>query len=420
MIDLLLTNVRLADDQDLVHVGISGGVISAVGEERPQDDARQVIDCEGDVALPGLIESHIHLDKAILNELLVEHPASLADAISSTRRFKASFTREDVYRRSRRIVEMAVRNGTTFLRTHPDIDPVVGLTSVEALLELQSDLADCVDIQVVAFPQEGILSAEGTERLMRRALELGAGVVGGCPYSERDVDDARKHVDIVFDLAEEYGLPVDIHADFSDDVSDPRFTLAEYIAEVTIRRRYQGRVALGHMTSLAATPPQVRERIIERLREAAITVVPLPATDMHLAGRSDRVNIRRGLTPIAELVEAGVNVCFSSNNVRNAFTPYGRADLLEMGLFLAQTCHLSSKADMCRILEMTTHAAARNVGIADRYGIEPGRQADLVVIGTKSVSDVLLDHPADRLVIKSGRIVARTVTRSEVELPSTR
>ncbi|MGH8965703.1 MAG: amidohydrolase family protein, partial [Actinomycetes bacterium] len=219
--------------------------------------------------------------------------------------------------------------------------------------------------------------------------------------------------------AEEFGVPIDMHVDVADNVADPRYTLAEYIAEVTIARGQQGRVALGHVTSLGAMPPDERARVIERLREADITIVPLPATDMHLAGRADAVNVRRGLAPVGELVEAGVNVCYSTNNVRNAFTPYGRADLLEMGLFLAQTCHLSRPADMRRILDMVTGNAARNVGITDRHGIRPGCVADLVVIGSKSVADVLLDHPADRIVIKSGQIVARTRTHSELLLPTT-
>ena len=416
-VDLLLLDARLADDTELVDVAVAGGVITAVGRVSKGQAAGQVIHCAGDVLLPGLIESHLHLDKALLNERMREQPASLADAIGATGRMKAAFTHDDVYRRGRRVIEMAVRNGTTFIRAHPDIDPIVGLTSFEALLDLRADHAACVDLQIVAFPQEGILIADGTERLLRRALDLGADVVGGCPYQERDVDDARAHVDLVFDLAEAYDRPVDIHADFADDPSDGRFALAEYIAEVTIRRGFHGRVALGHLTSLAAAPSEQRARVIERLAEARITVVPLPATDMHLLGRADRMNVRRGIAPIDELVRSGVNVCYSSNNIRNAFTPYGRADLLELGLFLAQVSHLSTRDDLLRVIGMVTHAAARNVGIADRYGIEPGRQADLVLVGTKSVADVLLDHPADRLVIKSGRMVARTETRSEMELP---
>jgi cytosine/creatinine deaminase len=418
MVDLLLTNARVADDRDLTHIGITGSRITSVGSE-PGEPADVVLDCAGDVVLPGLIESHLHLDKALLDRQEPNLLGTLDAAIAITGRLKASFTRDDVRARSIQVLEMAIANGTTFIRAHPDVDPIVGLLGVDVLLELRQEFRQYVDLQIVAFPQEGMLKAPGTDDLMRESLRQGADVVGGCPYNEASVEDARRHVDRVFDIAEEFGVPIDMHVDFADHAADARYTLAGYIADVTIERGHQGRVALGHVTALGAMAPEERARVVDRLREADITIVPLPATDMHLAGRSDQVNIRRGLAPVAELADAGVNVCYSTNNVRNAFTPYGRADLLEMGLFLAQTCHLSRPADMRRILDMVTHNAARNVGIGDRYGIRPGRQADLVVIGTKSLADVLLDHPADRVVIKSGRVVARTRTHSELLIPTT-
>lgn len=413
MFDLLLANARVADDEDLTNIGVSGAVISALGAA-PDEPAEAVVDCEGDVVIPGLIESHLHLDKALLDRQRPNLLGTLDGAIAVTGELKASFTHDDVRSRARQVLEMAIRNGTTLIRAHPDVDPIVGLLGVEVMLELRKEYERLVDMQIVAFPQEGIFKAPGTADLLREALRAGADVAGGCPYNEADVDASRAHVDRVFDLAEEFGVPVDMHADLADTADDPRYTLAGYIAQATIDRGYQGRVALGHVNTLSALPPPQRGAVMDALREADVTVVPLPATDMHLSGRKDTVNVRRGIAPVAELVEHGVNVCYSTNNVRNAFTPYGKADLLEMGLFLAQTCHLSSPSDLRAVLRMATYNAARNVGVADRYGLAVGRQADLVVVATKSVSDVLLDHPDRRHVIKSGRVVARTTTKSEL------
>ncbi|MCW2888968.1 MAG: N-acyl-D-amino-acid deacylase, partial [Streptosporangiaceae bacterium] len=250
--------------------------------------------------------------------------------------------------------------------------------------------------------------------LLREGLRRGADVVGGCPYNEDSPADSRRHVDEVFALAAEFGAPADLHADFADDASDPRFALAEYIADVTVREGMGGRVALGHMTSLAGRPPAERKDVLARLAAAKVAVVPLPATDLHLSGRSDEQNVRRGIAPVRELWEAGVTTAYSSNNVRNAFTPYGNTDLLDIGLLLAQTCHLSGADDLARVLEMATGQAARVVGIADRYGLRPGAVADLVVLGTREVGDVLLDRPDRCYVIKGGRVVARTTRTTEL------
>jgi cytosine deaminase len=221
-------------------------------------------------------------------------------------------------------------------------------------------------------------------------------------------------VDLVFELAAEFGVPVDIHADFGDDTDDPRFTLAGYIADRTERSGLGGRVTLGHVTSLAALAPGPRAAVIGRLASACVAVVPLPATDMHLSGRADTVNTRRGIAPVRELWAAGVLTAYSSNNVRNAFTPYGNADMLDIGLFLAQTCGLSGPADLARVLDMATGQAARVIGVAGRHGLRPGADADLVVLSTRRVADVLLDRPDRCYVLKRGRVVARTSRMSEL------
>ncbi|MFC9894759.1 amidohydrolase family protein [Nocardia sp. NPDC127579] len=407
MADLVLRAARVDDAGELVDIAVSDGLITALGPHLP-DRGSTEIDCAARVVIPGLIESHLHLDKALLDADRPAHDAGLAGAIAVTAELKAGFTVAAIRERARRVLDLAIGNGTTVIRAHPDVDPIVGLRGVDALLELREEYRDRIDIQIVAFPQEGILQAPGTLDLLRTSLRRGAEVIGGCAYNERTVADCRRHVDLVFELAAEFGVPVDMHADFADDPADPRFAMADYIAETTARTGMGGRVTLGHMTSLAGRAPAARARTLALLAEAGVAVVPLPATDMHLGGRCDVGVVRRGIAPVRELWAAGITTAYSSNNIRNAFTPYGNADLLDIGLFLAQTCHLSGARDLTRVLAMATTEAATVIGIADRYGLRAGAVADLVVLSSHRVADALLDRPDRCYVIKAGRIVART------------
>lgn len=417
-VDLLLRAARISDDAEPVDIAVQAGVILAIGPHLPTT-SRQTIECAGRVVIPGLIESHVHLDKALLDAEKANPDGTLAGAIAVTAELKRGFTVASIRDRARRVLDMAIVNGTTTVRAHPDVDPIVGLRGVAALLELREEYRGILDLQIVAFPQEGILQAPGTIDLLREALYAGADVLGGCAYNERTVEDSRRHIDMIFDLAAEFGVPLDIHADFADDATDPRYNMADYIAEVTERTGRHGRVTLGHMTSLAARTPAERARTLEHLAAAGISVVPLPATDMHLGGRTDTTNIRRGIAPIRELWDAGVTTAYSSNNIRNAFTPYGNADLLDIGLFLAQTSHLSGPADLTRVLGMATTEAARALGISSTYGLRVGATADLVVLSTHRLATALLDRPDCNYVIKEGRITARTSrTRELVTSPS--
>ncbi|WP_327148103.1 amidohydrolase family protein [Nocardia sp. NBC_01329] len=415
--DLLLRNARIDDATAPVDIAVTDGVITGIGPA-PAATATAEIDCAGRVVIPGLVESHVHLDKALLDGERANPDGTLAGAIAITAELKREFTPASIRDRARRVLEQAITHGTTVIRAHPDVDPIVGLLGVHTLLELREEFRGRIDLQIVAFPQEGIFRAPGTRELLREALRDGADVIGGCTYNEHSVAECRRHIDLVFDLAAEFEVPVDLHADFADDTTDPRFALADYIAEVTDRTGMAGRVTIGHATSLAARPPEDRRRVLFRLADAGVAVVPLPATDMFLGGRGDTASIRRGIAPVRELWAAGVRTAYSSNNIRNAFTPYGNADLLDIGLFLAQTSHLAGPADLARVLGMATYEAAAVIGIAQSYGLRVGAAADLVVLSSHRVADALLDRPDRCYVVKAGRVVART-TRTRELLPAT-
>jgi cytosine/creatinine deaminase len=411
--EMLIRNVRIDDERPLMDIGIRGGRIAAI-EEGIDGAGDEEIDAGGRVALPGFIEPHLHLEKAFVHRRLPARSGTLEEAIRVTGILKAKQQRDDVLERSRRVLDMAVRNGTVLIRAHPDVDPIQGLIGVETALELKDEYRDLLDLQIVAFPQEGLLKTAGATELMQQALAMGADVVGGCPYNELTWDDTCAHIDKVFELALTNDLDVDMHADFADDTQDKRFAAAEYIARKTIAVGYQGRVALGHMTSLGALIPEDAKPVIDLLREADIHIITLPATDTYLGGRKDEAKPRRGLTPVRALHAAGVNVAYSSNNIRNAFTPFGKADPLQIGNLLAHLVQFGTPEHQLEILKMGTSNAARAVGLADDYGLAVGKPADLMILDTLVVADALLDMPPRSWVLKRGRITVITTTESRI------
>lgn len=414
---LLLKNVNIDDEAKARDVAIDGGVISAIaatGTLPSKDTADEVIDCEGRVVLPGFVEPHLHLDKALLDQRLPNLAGTLEGAIKVTGALKSQFTMNDVLERSRTVLDMAIANGTTAVRSHPDVDPIGGTLGAEAMLTLRDEYRGRVDLQVVVFPQEGIIKAPGTLDLMEECLRKGADVVGGCTYNEPDLEQCKEHVKKVFDLAEKYGVPVDMHTDFWVDDSDPRYALVEHIAQVTVARGMQGRVTLGHMTSLASLSGTHRVSVWDAIKRAEINIVSLPFTDLHLNARGDDHDVRRGVAPVKLMWDVGINVGLSSNNIRNAFTPFGNADLLDIALFMAQVGHMGAPDDFTRLLRTITYANAKIIGIGEGYGVRVGNRADLVVLDAVDGPTGLLDRAVRTAVIKGGRVVARTQKNTEL------
>ena len=411
--DMIIRRTRISDEQPLMDIGIADGRIVAI-EQAIEQQAGEEIDAAGRVTLPGFIEPHLHLEKAFLHRRLPPRFGTLEEAIRLTGILKSKQEKQDVLDRSRQVLDMAVKNGTVFVRAHPDVDPIQGLIGVETALLLKDEYRDLLDLQIVAFPQEGWLKTSGVQELMEQAVAMGADVVGGCPYNELNWDDTSSHIDKVFELAQKRNLDVDMHVDFADDTQDRRFAATEYIARKTIATGYRGRVSLGHVTSLGSLTPDTLKPIIDLLREADIHIITLPATDTYLGGRRDEINQRRGLTPVRALHGAGVNVAYSSNNIRNAFTPFGKADPLQIGNLLAHLIQFGTPEHQADILKMSTTNAARAVGLSDQYGLAVGKQADLVILDTQVVADALLDIPPRSWVLKRGRITVVTKYESRI------
>jgi cytosine deaminase len=396
--DLVLRDARLPDRGDPVDIVVEEGLITDVGRARAT--ARETIDLGGRVVTPGLVESHMHLDQALLGERVSTTAGTLEEALRVTAEAKRSFTREDIQARARRALDLAVRAGTTAMRTHVGVDPLAGLSGVEAVLPLREEYRAALDLQVCAFAQDGILGAPGTEGLLRRALTMGADLVGGCPYNDTD---GGEHVRVVFALAVAFGVDVDLHVDFADEAE--HLHIRHVIAE-TRRTGWQGRVAVGHLTELAAVPPYQQDELVADIAATRIGVIALPLTDVYLMGRGDDLNARRGLTPIRQLLDGGVRVALASNNLRNPFTPVGTADLADVAAVAAVAGHMGTPADLRRLLNTITVHPAAMLRLPD-YGLTPGCRADLVAWECEHVEDVVASRPPRTLVVKRGRVTVQ-------------
>jgi cytosine deaminase len=402
---LVIKNARVEDGKPLVDIGISDGKIKEIASGL---EGERVFDASGDVVVPTFIESHIHMVKALLDKIKPNLEGTLSGAISITGGLKKKFQYDEVKGRALEILDMLLSHGTTIVRAEPDTDPLAGTLTTKVMLDIKKEYKDFADIEVVAFAQEGLVKSEGAYDILDEAMKMGADVVGGCPYNEKDFEGTKQHIDMIFELGKKYKKPVDFHADFGDNVDDPRYRSIDYIIEKTKEEKYEGRVSAGHMTSLSSVPPKVLADTIKRLADAKITIIPLPATDLFLSGRGDENKVRRGVLNPVPFIKGGVNMAFSSNNIRNAFTPFGRGDLLLIGAIYEHVAQLGTIDQQYMLLDMITKNPAKLFGIEDSYGLEVGKNADLNVLGTKALSDIFLDIPVRRLVLKRGKTVYRS------------
>lgn len=409
MLDLLLTQVRLQDASAVMDVGVRNGLIDYLepSEREYKPNALSIEDGMGGMLLPGLVEPHIHLEKAHLLSRMEQEAESLQDAIRMTAAMKHGFTREDMKQRSLAVIREAVRSGVTHMRCHAEVDPILGLSAFESALELKQLVSHALDLQIVVFPQEGIFINAGTAELMEEAMRLGGDVVGGITYQDADL---QAHLQFVFNLAEKYGKPIDVHTDFSDN---PEHLAIVDIAERTIAAGMEGLVSAGHVTSLGSLDHRRAETVAERIQQADLHIMSLPATDLFINGRADMERKRRGLTPIGMLLEKGVNVVIGANNVRNPFTPFGKADPLEMAWLVAVTAYMGGDSEARQLIRMLTEGAAQALGLKN-YGLRLGAEADMVLFSVPTERDILLDKPEQRTVWKRGIKVAETRVASHL------
>ena len=400
--NLKITNVTLPDRKGYWNIAIANSYITSITTaESNSPETEEILDGRGKLLIPGLVDAHIHLDKALLLNRYPAVEGTFSEALQKTLQAKQEYTVADIQNRARKVIEKAIAFGTTTMRTHVEVDPILRLKSLEALLPLKQEYAWGIDLQLAIFAQEGITNQSGTVDLLKKAMAMGGDVIGSAPYVDPHPEE---NIRTIFDIAQEFDCDVDFHLDFLDDDAP---LLLPVVIEETLLRGWQNRVCLGHMTKLAGLTPAELTGFIPQLKEAGIAILALPATDLYMMARQDTHNVRRGVAPIHQLAELGLKVGLATNNVQNLFTPFGDGDVLKICTLLAQVLQLGTTASHKLCMEMATTRAAEAIGIKN-YGLEVGKIADLVLLEADSVSMAIATAPVERISIKLGKIVART------------
>ncbi len=376
--------------------GGSAGGGQAAGPARPGES---LIDAAGGLVLPSFIDVHLHLDLAYSLDLVAENKSgTLIEAIRLYAEAKKTFTPESVCERAVRAIHEEVGYGTGAIRNHVDVGETAGLRLTEGVLAAREKTREICDIQIVAFPQDGVIRDKGAIDRMREAIKMGVDLVGGIAHYERTPTDSQEQIRRLFDLAEEFDRDIDCHIDETDS---PESRCVEYLAAETVRRGWQGRVTASHVCALASYEPVHASKVVHLLLEAGVHVVTNPQVNLHLQGRFDTYPKRRGLTRVRELMAAGVNVSAGQDCIRDPFYPLGTGQMLDVAHTLVHADHLSLPHQMEACIDAITVNPAKAMRRSD-YGLTVGNPANVVVLPVETVHEALRLRPRPVAVLKSG------------------
>jgi cytosine/creatinine deaminase len=403
MLDLLIRGANLPDGREGIDIAVKDGRIAELGPALKAEAARE-IDATGRLVTPPFVDAHFHMDSTLsLGQPRLNESGTLLEGIKLWSELKPHLTVDAIKQRALALCRWAIARGSLAIRSHVDVCDD-RLLAVDALLEVKREIKPWLDLQLVAFPQDGFLRYPKARENLLRALDKGVDVVGGIPHFERTMAEGAESVRQLCEIAAERGLPVDMHCDETDD---PLSRHVESLACETQRLGLQGRVTGSHLTSMHSMDNYYVSKLIPLMREARLHVVANPLINITLQGRHDSYPKRRGMTRVKELMAAGLNVAMGHDCVMDPWYSLGSHDMLEvahMGLHVGQ---MTGTAEMRRCFEAVTVNAARALGL-EGYGLEPGCNADLVVLQAADPIEALRLKPARLHVIRRGRVIAET------------
>lgn len=413
MLDLLIRNARLPDGRGPLDIGISDGRIEVIA---PIIDAEagEVIDAHGRLVSPPFVDPHFHMDATLsLGLPRLNQSGTLLEGIALWGELKPLLTPEAVIERALRYCDLAVSQGLLAIRSHVDVStaPLVG---VEALLEVRKRVAPYIDLQLVAFPQDGLYRAEGAEANLIQALDMGVDVVGGIPHFERTMEDGARSVKRLCEIAAKRDLRVDLHCDESDD---PMSRHVETLAAETTRLGLGDRVTASHVTAMHSYDNYYATKLIPLIAESGMNVVPNPLINITLQGRSDTYPRRRGLTRVAELRAAGVNVAFGQDCTMDPWYPLGSADMLEVAHMGVHAVPMTSREAMEWAFSSVTLGGAKAMGLPDPT-LREGGPANMVLLQARDPIEAVRLKATRLAVIRAGKVISRTAPRiADLSLP---
>ncbi len=407
--DLILRNALLLDGRT-VDIGIEDGSVVKL-EPDLETSAKEELDAAGGLVLPAFVNGQLHACKVFWRRKLaaLPEPVRALPRFEAARHVKATHTPDDVFERVSEVMRLAILNGTCAIRLFADVDEASGLNALKGLLNVREAFSPLMTVQVAAFPQDGVLG-RATERLMREALTLGADIVGGIPWIERDEAARRAHTDLCFALAKAFDK--DLHF-VCDDTTDPGSRTLEYLARKTVQEGYQGRVAATQCTALAFYDDAYAAEVVARVKAAGITVFSNAHVSL-VTTEPGREPYPRGVTRVRELLAAGVPVACAQDDIDNWYYPFGRNDMLEVAGFMAHVGGFAWEPE--RVLPMVSDVPALALGLR-RYGLGVGDEANLVVLDAPNWHEALQFQGVKKAVVLRGRLVAQTLQKLITSLP---
>lgn len=404
--DLIIRHAQLHRREGLVDIATKDGRFARIASELPSpSSAIREIDAVGRLVVPPFIDAHVHLDAVLtVGQPRYNTTGTLLEGIQIWSERKPSLSREDVRKRVLEEIRWEVAQGTLHIRSHVDVcDP--NLTALKALLEVREEVRDICNLQLVAFPQDGIMSYPNGRELLREAMAMGSDLVGGIPHYEWTRDMGVEDIHYAFELAKEFNRDIDCHCDETDD---PLSRFTEVMAADTIQQGWQGRVTASHCTAMHSYDNSYAFKLIRLLALAQVNVIANPFDNVVLQGRFDTYPKRRGITRVKELLAGGVNVALGHDSIMDPWFPLGKGDMLAAAQLALYLCHMSGYDEINDVLDLITTNAAKTLRIKDSYGIEEGKPADFLVLDAPSAFEALRLAPARLHVFKNGREVAYT------------
>jgi len=393
--DLIIRNARLSDrGGEPLDIGVARGRIAAIAPNIAAD--APVYDAGGKLACPGLVETHIHLDKSRIIDRCAPQDRRTLSPVKGVTPLKAAMSVEDVRARAARTLEDCIKHGTTRLRTQVEVDPGIGMRGYEGVASLIDDYKWAIDIEICVFPQEGLISYPGTDELLVEGLRRGATVIGGAP--RYDTDEAGQ-IRRIFEFAREFDVDIDIHLDVGNT---PDAMNIHLVRELTDQYRRGGRVVVGHMAKLSLLPPAELATLARQMADSGIAVTVLPATDLFLMGRDRDHSVVRGVADANVLCEHGVNCSLSNNNILNPATPYGDGSLIRMANLYANVLQVDRPAALAECFRMLTDRSARLLNLKD-YGFAVGHPADVVILNAQTPQQAVAEIAQPLAAFKNGR-----------------
>ncbi|MFT9078367.1 cytosine deaminase [Ethanoligenens sp.] len=400
---MLVKNARLRKQEGFWQIHIQNGMFQQIAPTVVCEDT-DVLDVDGKLVLPPFVEPHIHLDCVYTaGEPRWNQSGTLFEGIALWEERKQQLTKEDVKSRAWKAIRTQITHGVQFIRSHVDVtDP--SLTAMRAMLEVKEEVANLVDLQLVAFPQDGILSFPNGLSLLEEAVKMGADCVGGIPHYEFTRDYGVESLKKVFEIAQKYDKMIDVHC---DEIDDGQSRFLEVLAAEAYRLGMGARTTASHAVAMHSYNNAYAHKLFRLLRLSKINIVSCPTENTHLQGRFDTFPKRRGITRVKDLMNNGVNVCIAQDSIMDPWYPIGTGNPMREIEMCIHMCHLMGYEEMLQSLDLVTENGAKALNLADRYGVEEGKPANFIVVDADNAYELIRDMAPVLYSVRQGKMLMK-------------